>query len=256
MRRALTVAAWVFVVCLGSVGEGVAADCPEDSVLSGTVCIDKYEASLWYVPPEQKTLIRRIQRGTVRHEHLLAGGATHVGLSMGDLADYGCPITGNGCVNVYAVSIPGVTPSRWVSWFQAVAIARNSLKRLPTNQEWQAAALGSPDSPDGPCQIDSGILRPTGAEPDCVSDVGAFDMPGNSGELVAEWGDLNDTGCTSWPAEFSSDLSCFGGSGLNQLPGAFLRSGYWGGGTGGVFTVRTTFDPTIAANTWGFRGVR
>ncbi len=153
------------------------------------------------------------------------------------------------------VSIPGVTPSRWVNWFQAVAAARNSQKRLPTNQEWQAAALGSPDG--YPCNIDLGIgLRSTGAEPGCVSDVGAFDMPGNAGELVAEWGDRNDGTCTTWPAEFSSDLSCVGGEGLSRTPGAFLRSGYWGGGTGGVFTVRTTFEPTLAANTWGFRCAR
>lgn len=89
-----------------------------------------------------------------------------------------------------------------------------------------------------------------------VSDVGAFDMPGNAGELVAEWGDRNDGTCTTWPAEFSSDLSCVGGEGSSRTPGAFLRSGYWGGDTGGVFTVRTTFDPAVAANTWGFRCVR
>ena len=27
------------------------AQCPPDSVESGTVCMDKYEASVWYVPP-------------------------------------------------------------------------------------------------------------------------------------------------------------------------------------------------------------
>src|SRR5712691_13076497 len=65
--------------------------------------------------------------------------------ATGDDYGSGCPPTGNGCVNFYAVSIPGVTPSGFITWFEAAAAARNSGKRLPTNAEWQAAALGTPD---------------------------------------------------------------------------------------------------------------
>src|SRR5947207_5932263 len=36
----------------------------------------------------------------------------------------GCPVTANGCVDFYAVSIAGVTPSRFINWFQAVTAAR------------------------------------------------------------------------------------------------------------------------------------
>ena len=42
MKCALTVAA--LVVCLGLVGDVVAAECPADSVQSGTVCMDKYRS--------------------------------------------------------------------------------------------------------------------------------------------------------------------------------------------------------------------
>jgi formylglycine-generating enzyme required for sulfatase activity len=176
----------------------------------------------------------------------------------GDLAANGCPITGNGCLDVYAVSIPGVTPSRWVSWFQAVAIARNSLKRLPTNQEWQAAALGTPDG--APCKL-FGILGTTGSEPGCVSDVGAFDMVGNVSERVAEWADQGDFGnnCTNWPADFGNDVYCIGGKGSsdeNRLPGVPVRSGYFGSGeSGGVFSA-IAFPADLAANTIGFRCAR
>lgn len=254
MRGLLTIAALSLALGFGSVEPVAGEDCPPDAVRSGTVCIDKYEASLWYAPLEKKDLIDKIQQGVVNLKELTNAGAVQLGLAYGDLAANGCPVSGNGCVNVYAVSIPGVTPSRSVNWFQAVAAARNSHKRLPTNQEWQAAALGTPEG--DPCNVDSATFWNTGSAPGCISDVGAFDMVGNVGELVADWGDLNDTGCTRWPAEFSSDLSCFGGTGASRLPGAFLRSGYHGGNTAGVFTVRTSFDPTRAANTWGFRCAR
>jgi hypothetical protein len=52
-------------------------------------------------------------------------------------------------VNIYAVSIPGVTPSRFITWFQAAAAARNAGKRLPSNAEWQATGAGDAGSGRG-----------------------------------------------------------------------------------------------------------
>ena len=122
------------------------AGCPVDSVQSGTTCMDKYEASVWYVPPTQTSLISAIRQGTVTIAGLTSAPAVAAGVVQRGVtgADYGpgCPVTGNGCVDFYAVSIPAVTPSAHLNWFQAAAVARNSLKRLPTNQEWQVAALG------------------------------------------------------------------------------------------------------------------
>ena len=159
--------------------------CPPDSVQSGTVCMDKYEASVWDltgVPGGTKPkLVKAIQGGTVTLADLLAAGAVQRGLALGDLAAAGCPDTGNGCVNVYAVSIPGVTPATFITWFQAAAAARNSLKRLPTNQEWQVAALGTPDG--APCNLSGPTLAVTGTA-GCVSDVGAFDMVGDRKSVV------------------------------------------------------------------------
>ena len=52
MKRAtavLRVAMVSLVFVLGLTVEPAAAACPADSVVSGTVCLDKYEASVWYV---------------------------------------------------------------------------------------------------------------------------------------------------------------------------------------------------------------
>lgn len=264
MGSVIRVAAASLALSLGLVEPVVGAVCPDDSVASGTVCIDKYEASVWHVPRHQKGLIEQIQKGTVRLANLIAGGATQLGLARGDLAASGCPATGNGCVEVFAVSIPGVQPARYINWFQAAAAARNSLKRLPTNQEWQVAALGTPDGP--PCIVSTASPPPvgpadTGSAPGCVSDVGAFDMVGNVSEWVADWGDLANT-CGSWPAAFGSDdTSCVGGPGFgfSNVPGAFLRGGFFGVGetaNAGVFAVVLRFDPTLAAPSIGFRAAR
>jgi hypothetical protein len=120
--------------------------CPTDSVPSGTVCVDKYEASVWETTNAK--LVAKIRAGTATLIDLISAGAQQRGV-LGD--DYGpeCPATGNGCTNVYAVSIAGVVPSRFLTWFQAVAAARNSGKRLAASAEWQAAALGTPDPGTG-----------------------------------------------------------------------------------------------------------
>lgn len=269
MRTVLTIGAVGLMLTCGTVADAAAAECPDDSVASGTVCMDKYQASVWYVPPEEKSLINKIHKGKVKLAELLAApGVVQLGLGpvAGDLAAHGCPVTGNGCVNVYAVSIEGVRPATLITWFQMAATARNSRKRLPTNQEWQVAALGTPDGDPGagdPCsEVElgdpSGVPNPTGNKPGCVSDVGAFDMVGSGGEWVADWGGLAGvhtpghaipTNCTNWPAGFGG-ISCVGASaspGL-QLPGALLRSG--------VFDVHAQFNPSQAAPTFGFRCVR
>ncbi len=146
--------------------------------------MDKYEASAWYVPPDEKNLIAKIQKGTASADDLANGGAIHL-QSQTDLATYGCVVNGSGCVDVYALSVSGATPAGFVSWYQATALARNSHKRLATNQEWQAAAFGTPDGL--PCNVAGGPgVLPAGHAPGCVSNVGALDMVGNVWEFVAE----------------------------------------------------------------------
>lgn len=80
-----------------------------------------------------------------------------------------------------------------MSWPQAAAACRNAGKRLLSNEEWQVAALGTPNpGPAGgdgatACKTDDASIPPagspelTGNAPSCVSDVGIFDMLGNVG---------------------------------------------------------------------------
>ncbi len=78
----------------------------------------------------------------------------------------------------------GVSPSVSVTWFQAQELCRANGKRLPTGEEWLAAASGTQDSTSY-CNTSSGLgARTTNAASSCVSAWGASEMIGN----VAEWG--------------------------------------------------------------------
>ncbi len=237
--------------------------CPPDSVAVGPACLDKYEVSVWETT--DAPLIKVIKAGRATLTHLLARGAVQHGVASNDYGA-GCPDTGNGCKDFYAVSIPGVTPSAFLTWFQAAAAARNSGKRLPTNQEWQAGALGTPDPGESvagsaDCNTKNGAgtgfdaVVPTGSRGNCVSDVGAFDMVGNLWEWVAEWVPLS-TGCVT--ALFASDLNCLAGASTTAGPGALIRGGFFdNGGTGaGVFAVFGDSTPSRADNGIGFRAAR
>ena len=52
--------------------------CGRDSVPVGPVCVDKYEASVWEVPPANTRLIKKIKNGRATLADLTAGGATQV----------------------------------------------------------------------------------------------------------------------------------------------------------------------------------
>jgi hypothetical protein len=238
--------------------------CPPDSVAVGPACVDTYEASVWEVPPAKTKLIKKIKDGQATLADLQAG-ATQRGVASDDYGA-GCPDTGNGCKDFYAVSIRGVTPSSFLTWFQAAAAARNSGKRLPTNQEWQAAALGTPDpgvsaAGSADCNTKNGggigvdAVSLTGSRSNCVSDVGAFDMVGNLWEWVAEWVPLS-TNCV--PALFAGDLNCLAGANTTHGPGALIRGGFFdNGGTGaGVFAVFGDSTPLRADDGIGFRAAR
>jgi hypothetical protein len=207
--------------------------------------MDTHEASVWETT--DTALIKKIKKGKVTEAQLLAAEAVQRGVGSDDYG-VGCPNTGNGCVNFYAVSIPGVTPSRFITWFQAAAAARNSGKRLPTNAEWQAAALGTPDG--APCNVSSGLVADTGTA-GCVSDVGAFDMVGNLREWVADWVPLS-TACVT--ALFGTgDLNCLAGASTTSGPGALIRGGdFVLGSDAGVFAVLGSDAPSSSASSSGF----
>jgi formylglycine-generating enzyme required for sulfatase activity len=208
----------------------------------GPFCIDKYEASVWSSPT----------------------GGTQYGVSSDD---YPCSDSGQDCTNIYARSVAGVKPSRFITWFQALQALANSGKRLPTNAEWQTAAVGTPNAPSGPSACaDSTDAPDTGSNASCVSTYGVHDMAGNPAEWVADWVAQASTCGGSWNGSgFGSDEVCLGGGTSSGVPAALIR----GGGsligndspTIGPFAVdgRTRADAsTYGSFPWsaGFRGAR
>jgi len=264
---ALAAAAFALIVPLST----YAIECPPDSVPVGPTCVDKYEASVWHIASAQEKLLRRVQRGRASGADLTNGDATRHGLTADDYDAANCPDTGNGCTRVYAVSIPGVPPSRFLTWFQAATACRNAGKRLLTSAEWQAAAFGTPDPGVGgndiaTCNTGAPNVLPTGSAASCVSDVGAFDMVGNLWEWVADWiqGDSNPfapqtNGTTN--ATYGNDLM----SGTNpaqtqgdghNFPAAVERGGSFGYGNGtaaGVFALSAAQAPSALFSDLGFR---
>ena len=226
---------------------GFAADCNEGlaandvMVRVGSVCIDKYEASVWSEP----------------------NGGVQYGIGAAD--DYPCNDNGQNCTNIYARSIAGVKPSANITWFQAQQALANVGKRLPTNAEWQAAVAGTPDpgtdNDTTDCNIsDDGFPANdpvnTGSRSSCVSNDGAFDMVGNLWEWVADWDEQADA-CANWPAGYGTDFTCFGDGTPSRFPGALGRGGSFGDGTNaGPFAVGATGPPSDSIFSVGFRGAR
>jgi len=115
--------------------------------------------------------------------------------------------------------------------------------RLPINAEWQAVALGTPDTGGADngsttCNTDNLALdvMATGSRSACVSNVGAFDMVGNVWEWVADWVPLS-TDCPGWGL-FSDDFMCLAGASTTDGLGALIRGGsFINGSSAGVFAV-------------------
>ena len=210
-------------------------------VQNGSTCIDTFEASLWKIT--NPACVGLIKQGVKLPPVVSAGDAVQVGINGVDYTDAQCQFNGGGCKNIFALSMPGVIPARSINYFIAAAACRNSRKRLPSNAEWQAAALGTPDpwpqdDPAHQCHLSGPSALPTGTRSKCVSDVGAFDMVGNVIEFVADWGALATTG-TTWDVfipGFGGDVSNVGGSPngtIYGLPGTTLRGGSFAFGSGG-----------------------
>jgi formylglycine-generating enzyme required for sulfatase activity len=238
--------------------------CGPDAVVAGTVCLDRYEASVWRVPNPTTTnasLVRKIQLGRATRADLTAGGATQLGTASDDYAP--CTNNGQNCADdIYAVSLPSEIPSTDITWFQAQEACANSGKRLPTNAEWQVGANGTPDpGPDNgttDCNTKSdGSASLTGARGSCVSARGAFDVVGNLAEWVADWVPA-PTFCPGW-ASFSNDEMCLSGaSTTTNGPGALVRGGAFaslGGEKAGPLAVHV-FQPQHTNNFVGFRCAR
>jgi hypothetical protein len=264
MKRAMITIALGATLLMGAASM-TSAQCPPDAILAGTVCMDKYEASVWRVPDPigaNAGLVNRIKEGTVTAADLAAGGATPLGLTLDDYAP--CNDDGQNCGNdIYAVSLAGVIPSASITWFQAQEACANSGKRLPTSAEWQVAANGTPDTggtDNGTTDCNTDFLVPgvtaTGFRSGCVSARGAYDMVGNLEEWVADWVPLS-TNCSTWGA-ISDDLMCLSGASSSANgPGALRRGGDFNDVTeAGPFKVDGRFAPSETRAFLGFRCAR
>ena len=241
--------------------------CAPDAVIAGTVCMDTYEASVWRVPDPlgaNKGLVKKIREGKANFDQLTDGGATQLGTASDNYAP--CANNGQNCSDdIYALSLPGVTPARFITWFQAQAACKNARKRLPSNAEWQAAVIGTPDpGPDddvSDCRTGGGVVGgpvATGSRSSCVSADGVFDMVGNLWEWVAEWVPRS-TNFASWSAGVSpmGNLQGLAGAETTGEPGALLRGGTFSNGQNtGPLTIAGTSEPSAADSFTGFRCAR
>lgn len=253
-------------------GGGVCAKGADEMVKVGTgpaaFWIDRYEASVW-----------SDSAGTM-------GKAAGVpwGIS-GDDYPMSFPKNGQriaGFKDLFAVSKMGVMPSASLTWFQAQQACRASGKRLPSDEEWLAAASGTPDptmasigGPNGDCVTGAQGPRVTGgaavqSATHCQSVWGAQDMIGNLWEWTGEWyAGAGDTlgkqyvnrGVQNWPAAFNGDgtwnvaaYTDIGSGPRAGLPAAMMRGGGWDNGVpAGAFAIALDSAPSSLTMGNGFR---
>jgi formylglycine-generating enzyme required for sulfatase activity len=267
MRRAVSramVAAALVLLASGAEAQGAKplVKCAADAVVAGTVCMDRYEASVWRIAGAMganKGLVKKIIQGKATQVDLAKGGATQLGVAGDDYAP--CADPGQNCANdIYAVSLAGATPSAHMTWFQAQAACENARKRLPSNAEWQAAVIGTPDpGPDdgsSDCRTTGLTAVPTGSRSRCVSARGVFDMVGNVGEWVSDWLPRS-TNCAAWGEALVNDFQCILGAETSGAPGALIRGGdFYNGTTSGPLAVDASVSPFFVRENLGFRCAR
>jgi formylglycine-generating enzyme required for sulfatase activity len=181
------------------------------------------------------------------------------------------------------VSTIDALPWTNVTQNQAVYACRKAGKRLPTNQEWSFAAMGTPDPlanlNQNDCQVSKNWSEQpglTGSGPNCQSFVGAYDMIGN----IWEWVDgavvdgvfdgrqlpkegyvsgINES--DSFPSETDLEESALYNSDyfwVKESGGrAIARGGYWGNEAGaGQYAHYVVSSPSDALVAAGFRCVK
>ena len=161
---------------------------------------------------------------------------------------------------------PVVTPSSFITWFQAQQACANAGKRLLTNAEWQMAAAGTPDPGTDDETTDCNVSgppfakTPTGSRSKCKSNYEVFDMVGNVWEWVADWiQDKSDVDVVLISSVlYGKDvIAGIDENGPDGFPVALTRGGGLGDGVStdaGVFALRTT-PPSGSGGGIGFGDV-
>jgi formylglycine-generating enzyme required for sulfatase activity len=243
------------VLCRRELRSGVFDEVVRVGDGEGAFWIDRFEAGVWSATDTSGT----------RH------GVT------GDDYPATFPDDGQWTAAVYARSVEGAGPSRFLTWFQAQEACRASGKRLPTMPEWFLAARGTidPQASDGSagaCRTSGDTVRAAhgaGESANCVSHWGARDMFGNVSEMVEEWfaqlADSPGTSFGTWPAGFGQDdtanftgtliIDSAGTTGTG-MPAMVLRGGdASNGGNAGLLCLDATRAPTSTGQLVGFRCV-
>jgi hypothetical protein len=222
------------------------AVCAADAVQTapGQPCVDKYEASLWDIPPAQTVLIQKVKDGIATLADLTGGGATQI--SVTSSCSPGFPGTfpqdGHYSAPLYAASVPGVKPTACITAYQAAVACQLSEKRLLTGAEWLAAGAGTVDTNTDNGTTDcntnapgAGVNAPvnTGSRSACVSTSGTFDQIGNVFE---------------WTLDRTTDV-------LTGVPSAdtWIRGGDWLDGVGASLSGGDQDGPGNALSYIGFR---
>lgn len=177
-------------LCRKCRGPGRFENCYDDVVRVGTGAssfwIDRYEAGVWSNSTATDVQFGAGQPGPDDYP------ASFPDNGQWTTALYALSYTAGG------ISAPSIFPSRSLTWFQAQAACRASGKRLPTGEEWIAAAHGTVDPGSnagnpGPCRTSAGAPRQTGlarhpsVTETCISRWGAEDMIGNVSEWTLDW---------------------------------------------------------------------
>jgi formylglycine-generating enzyme required for sulfatase activity len=206
--------------------------------------VDKYEASVWDIPPANTTLIQEVKDGTATLAELMAAGAVQVSLVPTCMPAFPAtfPSDGHYSAPLYAVSLPGVKPTTCVTAYQAAVACHLSGKRLLTSTEWFAAGAGTNDANADNGSTDcatnapgAGVGAPvnTGSRSACVSTSGTYDQIGNVYE---------------WTLDRTTSV-------LTGLPSAstVIRGGAWLDSTPASLTYEFLFDPGYTNEGFGFR---
>ena len=214
-------------------------------------CVDRYEDSIWDLSgvtsaKTRQKLVAEILDGSVTLNDLTTAGATQFSFADSS-SEVIFPKLKSPSAPLFAASIKGVMPITRVTWLQAEVACRLSGKRLPTNEEWTAAALGTPnpdtDDQSTTCVTNSNSeAHPTGTRSACVSRWGNYDMVGNVWERTSEWViPPAEGGTRQWGSEddtIQDDMLQF-----NTDPGmdAFVRGGDYQSAGAAVFSPSRIF---------------